>query len=94
MSTPRPIPSPMPDGPAHADGRGNWLTTAPPRALIVVGVILVLGSCLLASLGTAAIRDSIGPLFFCAGPTGLLILLVGLARVISRRSTRRAKTSG
>lgn len=64
---------------------GNWLTGAPPTTVIVVGVILSLGSCLIVTMGQDALREPIEPLLICASPIGLMLLLVGLVRLIARQ---------
>jgi len=66
------------------------LTSAPPRSVLVIGLILVLGSCLLVASGQDALREPLEPLLFCAGPVGLLLVGVALGRVyLARRVPRR-----
>lgn len=87
----RPTGAPTTDPPVPVGRRigepteGNWLTGAPPTTVIVVGVILSLGSCLIVTMGQDALREPIEPLLICAVPIGLLLLLVGLVRLIARQ---------
>ena len=73
---------------ADAVGGGNWLTTAPPRSVLIVGLILLLGACLLTTTGADVLREPLEPLLICAGPIGLLLVVVALVRLVIRRPPR------
>ena len=84
-------PAPAPPTSRRPDGSegGNWFTTAPPQAIITVGLILLLGSCLLLMLGGSILHRGLDPLAFCLGPIGFLILVFGVVRMATRRPSRR-----
>lgn len=87
-SAPDPTPpstAPRPAARAAADRDGNWLTVAPPRSVLLVGLILFLGACLLLASGQDALSDPLEPLLFCAGPVGLLLVAVALLRLLAAR---------
>ena len=83
--------SPAPDPPVPF-GRvtsqaadGNWLTTAPPQAVVVVGLILSLGACWVLTLGQDGLREPLEPILFCVAPIGMLLALVGLVRLVTNQ---------
>lgn len=83
--------SPAPDPPVPfgrvtsqaADGK--WLTTAPPQAVVVVGLILSLGACWVLTLGQDGLREPLEPILFCVAPIGMLLALVGLVRLVTNQ---------
>ena len=81
-------PSPRSAPPNGNAGDGNWLTTAPPRSVLIVGLILFLGACAILFSGQAAFREPIEPLLFCAAPVGFLLVLVAGVRLALRRPDR------
>ena len=83
--------SPAPDPPVpfgrvtSQTADGNWLTTAPPQAVVVVGLILSLGACWVLTLGQDGLREPLEPILFCVAPIGMLLALVGLVRLATRQ---------
>jgi hypothetical protein len=93
MAPPPPslAPPPLPTSPSTwsapaAGPRGNWFTTTPPRTIILIGVALALGSCILLPADLPGYFDA---LLICAGPVGLVVAIVGLVLLLTRRPERR-----
>ena len=81
---------PLPTAVGPSGGQaGNWFTTAPPRSIIAVGLILLLGSCVLLMFGSSVLHRGLDPLAICLGPVGFLVLVFGVVRTATRRPSRR-----
>lgn len=68
---------------------GQRISTTPPQTLIVVGVGLTLASCVLGPTASAFDLPFIiqGPMW-CAFPAGVIVLVIGLIQLASRRQNR------
>ncbi len=89
----RPIPDApygAPPVPERADGAGVGRSGVPPQTVLLVGVTLFVGSCLLGLLSSIGGGSGAGVgLAFCAGPIGFIAIIVGLVMLVTRRPNRR-----
>ena len=65
-----------------------WIFGARPAAVVGGGVLLLLLAAALLAIGQRDDTGTIVMLSFCAGPLGLLVLLIGMARYIASAAKR------
>ena len=65
-----------------------WIFGARPAAVVGGGVLLLLLAAALLAIGQRDDTGTIVMLSFCAGPLGLLVLLIGIARYIGSAAKR------
>ncbi|MDP9369450.1 MAG: hypothetical protein M3Q03_14440 [Chloroflexota bacterium] len=77
------------DHPTNRRSGRDPLSAVPGQLLVLAGLGLVLASCLLGALDRPATMPmSVVAAAFCAAPTGMLLIVVGVVILVARRSGR------
>ncbi len=97
MPRPSPWAASTRSGPGRAAGRAasdypkrNVLTRQTPQTVLIAGISLLLGVCVLATLlGGAGAETAAGLFIICGGPLALFVIGTGIVLLLTRERTDR-----